>query len=92
MRLKIHAHKIKSWRGLLLLSGLMWISLSACNSPQPKSQKSSSVTKCSTVYDPQVDYFPNKVKITAAKGFTVEYHRNYKVVVEVHRVAKIEEI
>jgi iron complex transport system substrate-binding protein len=80
MQRKIHAHKIKNWRSLLLLSWLLCISLSACNSPQTKSPKSSSVAKCSTVYDPQVDYFPNKVTVTEAKGFTVEYHRNYKVV------------
>jgi iron complex transport system substrate-binding protein len=82
MRRKRAKHKIKSWRGLLLVSWLMWVSLSACerNSPQTKSLKSTPLTKCSTVYDPQVDYFPNKVKVTEAKGFTVEYHRNYKVV------------
>jgi iron complex transport system substrate-binding protein len=82
MRRKRVKHQIKSWRGLLLVIWLMWISLSACerNSPQTKSLKSTSLTKCSTVYDPQVDYFPNKVKVTESKGFTVEYHRNYKVV------------
>jgi iron complex transport system substrate-binding protein len=80
MRLKIHADKIKSWRGIVLLSPLMWVSLSACDSPQTKFPKSSSVANCSTVYDPQVDYFPTKVKVTEAKGFTVEYYRNYKVV------------
>ncbi|AFY93373.1 ABC transporter substrate-binding protein [Chamaesiphon minutus] len=73
-------HKIKSMRGVLLFSLLIWVSISACNYPQTKSSKSSSVAKCSTVYDREVDYFPNKVKVTQAKGFTVEYHRNYKVV------------
>jgi iron complex transport system substrate-binding protein len=81
MRRKRVKHQIKSWRGLLLVIWLMWVSLSACerNSPQTKSLKSTPLTKCSTVYDPQVDYFPNKVKVTEAKGFTVEYHRSYKV-------------
>jgi iron complex transport system substrate-binding protein len=31
-------------------------------------------------YDPQVDYFPQKVKVTHARSFSVEYHRHYKVV------------
>jgi iron complex transport system substrate-binding protein len=80
MQLKIHVDKIKNWQSLLLVSWLLSISLLGCNSPQTKSPKSSSAAKCSTVYDPQVDYFSTKVKVTEAKGFTVEYHRNYKVV------------
>jgi iron complex transport system substrate-binding protein len=80
MRSKPVKHKIKSWRGLLLFSWLLWVCLSACSSPQTKSSKSNSLTKCATVYDSQVDYFPNKVKVTEATGFTVKYHRNYKVV------------
>ncbi len=31
-------------------------------------------------YDPNVDYFPEKVKITHAENFSVEYHNHYKVV------------
>jgi len=31
-------------------------------------------------YSPDVDYFPDKVTMTYAQGFTVEYHKNYKVV------------
>ncbi len=80
---------LKSWK-ILLISwlGFGFGLLSACDSHserlrqrQPKQPRSiTSNSKCSTVYDPQVDYFPNKVKVTQAKGFTVEYHRNYKVV------------
>ncbi|NJR31638.1 MAG: ABC transporter substrate-binding protein [Chamaesiphon sp. CSU_1_12] len=80
--------KSKFWRSLLLISWLGWVLLSACDSRserlrqrQPKTTPPiASNSQCSTVYDPQVDYFPNKVKVTQAKGFTVEYHRNYKVV------------
>jgi iron complex transport system substrate-binding protein len=76
------------WRFLLLISWLGWVILTACDSHserlrqrQPKPpQPIASNSKCSTLYNPQVDYFPNKVKVTQAKGFTVEYHRNYKVV------------
>jgi iron complex transport system substrate-binding protein len=76
--------KIKFWRFLLLLSWLGWVMLIACDrqpqTPKLKPQTSTSISKCSTVYDPQVDYFPNKVKVTYSQGFTVEYHHNYKVV------------
>ena len=33
---------------------------------------------CVTDYDPSVDYFPDKVTVDDAQGFTVEYHQNYK--------------
>ena len=82
MRRKRATYKIKSWRGLLLLSWLVWVSLAACDrqNPKPQSSKSTPTSKCSTVYDRTVDYFPNKVKVNHAKGFTVDYHLNYKVV------------
>lgn len=35
---------------------------------------------CVENYDESVDYFPNKVEVTQAEGFTVEYFNNYKVV------------
>lgn len=35
---------------------------------------------CVENYDETVDYFPNKIEVTQAEGFTVEYHNNYKVV------------
>ncbi len=35
---------------------------------------------CVTNYDANTDYFPDKVKPEYAKGWTVEYHNNYKVV------------
>ena len=72
----------KLWRSLLLVSWLGWVCLSACDrqKPQPQSSKPTPISKCSTVYDRTVDYFPNKVKVNHAKGFTVDYHLNYKVV------------
>jgi iron complex transport system substrate-binding protein len=82
--------KLETWRSLLLLGWLLWVGLSACDShserlrqrqaSKTRSTQSNSVAKCATVYDPNVDYFPSKVKVIQAKGFTVEYHRNYKVV------------
>jgi iron complex transport system substrate-binding protein len=35
---------------------------------------------CITKYDPNTDYFPNKIKITHATGLAVEYHKHYKIV------------
>ncbi len=39
-----------------------------------------SAATCVTNYDPTVDYFPDKVTPDFSKGWTVEYHHNYKVV------------
>lgn len=35
---------------------------------------------CVESYDPSVDYFPDKVSLTYAEGWTIEYFNNYKVV------------
>jgi iron complex transport system substrate-binding protein len=35
---------------------------------------------CAGVFDPSVDYFPDKATIEDASNFTIEYHRSYKVV------------
>ncbi|MCC9075400.1 ABC transporter substrate-binding protein [Litorilinea aerophila] len=35
---------------------------------------------CVEEYDPAVDYFPEKIELTYATGFTVEYANHYKVV------------
>ena len=37
-------------------------------------------TDCVEDYDATVDYFPNKIELTHATGFEVEYFNNYKVV------------
>ena len=36
--------------------------------------------ECITNYDPNTDYFPEKATFEAAKGVTVDYFKNYKVV------------
>lgn len=36
--------------------------------------------ECVTAYDASVDYFPNKIEVTHASGFTVEYFNHYKLV------------
>ncbi len=35
---------------------------------------------CVTNYQPEIDYFPVKATLTEAKGFSVEYFHNYKLV------------
>lgn len=35
---------------------------------------------CVTDYQPDIDYFPNKVQPDYSSGFSVEYHNHYKVV------------
>ncbi len=37
-------------------------------------------TECVKTFDDKTDYFPEKVTVDAASGFTLEYHSNYKVV------------
>ncbi|UKP00275.1 ABC transporter substrate-binding protein [Nostoc sp. UHCC 0870] len=39
-----------------------------------------STNTCTQNYNPNQDYFPNKITITHATGFAVEYHQHYKVV------------
>ncbi|BAY69658.1 ABC transporter substrate-binding protein [Anabaena sp. FACHB-709] len=39
-----------------------------------------STNTCTPNYNPNQDYFPNKIKITHARGLAVEYHKHYKVV------------
>jgi iron complex transport system substrate-binding protein len=35
---------------------------------------------CVEVYDPNIDYFPEKMTVEIASGMRIEYHNNYKVV------------
>jgi iron complex transport system substrate-binding protein len=43
-------------------------------------QEAAVADACVTDYDAAVDYFPDKVTVEYAQGFTVEYFNNYKVV------------
>lgn len=53
----------------------------ACNNTSvPPEVSSISNQNCVQNYDSNQDYFPNKVKINHATGFTVEYQNNYKIV------------
>lgn len=35
---------------------------------------------CIQTYNPNIDYFPEKITVNYATGFDVEYHKNYKLV------------
>ncbi|BAZ40744.1 ABC transporter, periplasmic-binding protein [Calothrix sp. NIES-4101] len=53
----------------------------ACQSPKINNPEKSALNAgCVQEYDVNRDYFPDKVRITRAKGFDVEYHQNYKVI------------
>ena len=53
----------------------------ACNNT-PNYQKISSKPNriCVQNYNPNTDYFPDKVSINYAKSFSVKYQNNYKVI------------
>lgn len=53
---------------------------SASTSIVPDPSPSPTHSDCVTDYDPAVDYFPDPIKLTHAKGFQVEYHSHYKFV------------
>lgn len=69
---------MKQWSlGGLILAGA--IALSSCAiAPSPETTRSR--PECVKDYQPEVDYFPAKVRITDAQGFTVDYHKHYKIV------------
>lgn len=46
----------------------------------PLAAQEAAVAECVTDYDPEVDYFPDKVEPEFSQGWQVEYHNNYKVV------------
>ncbi len=63
---------------LVVLSGLLAFLPAAA---QDDSVLDANLTdECVTDYDPEVDYFPNKVEITYAENFSVAYVNHYKVV------------
>jgi iron complex transport system substrate-binding protein len=43
-------------------------------------QETNLLGECVTEYDPNRDYFPDKLTVDEAVGFTVEYHNHYKIV------------
>ena len=50
----------------------------AAESPSPPA--SNQQDGCVDSFDPALDYFPDKLSVSYASGFEVEYHNNYKIV------------
>lgn len=63
---------------LLILSGLLAILPAAAQSAPVFDANLTGA--CVTEYDPDIDYFPEKITITDAVNFTVDYFNHYKVV------------
>jgi len=70
------------WLALaMVLGGLLGTGCQTIPTPSPQEATSPETTAtCPQNYDPQRDYFPDKVQPDYATGFTVEYHNHYKVV------------
>lgn len=65
------------------------VGLAACQSSQrspstASSTSTSSSNGCIDRFDPAVDYFPAKSTVESAEGFSVSYHKSYKVVTVGH--------
>ena len=68
-------------RFIIFLCNILFIAalIISCQK-QPNIATSPTTNNCVQNYNSNQDYFPNKTNLTYAKGFTVEYHKNYKVV------------
>lgn len=73
--------KSQQARFIIFLCNILFIAtlIISCQK-QPNIATSPTNNNCVQNYNSNQDYFPNKTKLTHAKGFTVEYHKNYKVV------------
>lgn len=74
---------VRAWRAMplrkiILLGALLLLVLPAA--AQDTVIDTNFVDACVEAYDPDVDYFLEKVEITHADAFTVEYFNNYKLV------------
>lgn len=71
--------KYLSLISILSMTSVLWASLPAAAQNNILLNANFTDT-CVTDYDPTVDYFPEKIEITDAQNFTVEYFNHYKVV------------
>ena len=74
---------------LLLLSGCVAAPIGDQSAPDAVTASGSAAASslsanleggCADSYDPSIDYFPQKLSVSFATGFEVEYHNNYKIV------------
>jgi iron complex transport system substrate-binding protein len=61
----------------LMIALVLAVALSGALSARGQEANS---TECLTSFNPDLDYFPQKTEIAFATGFSVEYHKHYKVV------------
>ncbi len=84
--------RARAWLGTTAVGQTLALTalLCACSipvgvdAPRPRLQTGAEGRDCVPDFDPAVDYFPDKVELQEAQGFTVTYHNHYKVV-SVHR-------
>ena len=65
-------HRIVALLGIFFLLALLV-------APTVGAQETNIIDGCVENYNPNVDYFPEKIDVHYARGFTVEYFNNYKV-------------
>ncbi len=74
---------------LLLLSGCVATPIGDQSAPDAVTASGSAAASslsanlegsCADSYDPSIDYFPQKLSVSFATGFEVEYHNNFKIV------------
>lgn len=47
---------------------------------------------CAISYDPNINYFPEQVKVDYARGFSIDYHNNYKILTVTQPWANAQEV
>jgi cobalamin transport system substrate-binding protein len=62
------------------LISLLFIVVALCIAYPAVAQDTNLLDSCVTTYDASVDYFPEKVTVEKAEGFSLVYHNNYKVI------------
>ncbi|NMG18287.1 ABC transporter substrate-binding protein [Brasilonema bromeliae] len=78
MRITIlHKAKLFAFFCQFLLVAVLAI---ACHSTTTPPTLPTHIKECAQTYNPNTDYFPEKVTVNYATGFEVEYYKNYKVV------------
>lgn len=71
---------VRSRRWLALAVALAAaLAAAACSTTPSQPESASEQTRCVTGFDPGTDYYPDKIELTYAQEFSVEYHDSYAV-------------
>ena len=65
-----------SWLTRIAAAGLA-LTVVACSAPPDANLRTRS--GCLTRFEPEADYFPNKMTVTDAANFTISYHKSYQI-------------